>query len=55
MLYSRSLLVIHFKDSSVHVTFPKSLTSPSPPRPLVLEDRHLCLVGLCENTQVLPL
>lgn len=55
MLPSRSLLVIHFRDSGVHVTFPKSLTSPSPPRPLVLEGCHLCLLGLYENTQVLRL
>lgn len=53
MLHSRSLWVIHSKDSGVHVTLPKSLASPSPPRPLVLEGRHLCLLGLCENTQVL--
>ena len=29
MLYSRSLLVIHFKYSSVYMTFPKSLTNSS--------------------------
>ena len=28
MLYSRSLLVIHFKYSSVYMTFPKSLSIP---------------------------
>ena len=31
VLYNRSLLVIHFKYSSVYVTFPKSLTIPSLP------------------------
>ena len=30
VLYSRFLLVIHFKYSSVYLTFPKSLTIPSP-------------------------
>ena len=28
MLYNRSLLVIHFKYSSVYMTFPKSLSIP---------------------------
>lgn len=30
VLYSRSLLVMHFKYSSVYMTFPLSLTIPSP-------------------------
>ena len=30
MLYNRSLLIIHLKYSSVYMTFPKSLTIPSP-------------------------
>ena len=30
MLYSRSLLVIHFKYSSVSMSIPNSLTIPSP-------------------------
>ena len=29
-LYSRSLLVIHFKNSSVHMSIPNSLTIPCP-------------------------
>ena len=29
MLYSRSLLVIRFEDSSVYMTFPNSLPIPS--------------------------
>ena len=29
MLYSRSLVVIHFEDSSVYMTFPSSLPMPS--------------------------
>ena len=33
VLYSRSLLVIHFKCSSVYMTFPNSLTIPSPWQP----------------------
>ena len=32
-LYSRSLLVIHFKYSSVHMSIPNSLTIPSPQQP----------------------
>ena len=36
LLYNRSLLVIHFKYSSVLVTFPKSLTIPSPWQPLTV-------------------
>ena len=35
MLYNRSLLVIHFKYSSVYVTFLKSLTVSSPRQPWV--------------------
>ena len=36
MLDSRSLLVIHFKYSSVYMSIPNSLTIPSPyPFPLV--------------------
>ena len=31
VLYSRSLLVIHFKCNRVYMTFPKSLTIPFPP------------------------
>ena len=30
MLYTRSLLVIHFKYSSVYMSIPKSLSNPSP-------------------------
>ena len=34
VLYNRSLLVIHFKYSSVYMPFPNSLSSPSPWQPL---------------------
>ena len=33
VLYYRSLLIIHFKYSSVYMTFPKSLIIPSPQQP----------------------
>ena len=33
MLYSRTLLVIHFKYSSVYMSIPDSLTNPSPTSP----------------------
>ena len=33
MLYSRTLLVIHFKYSSVYMSIPNSLTNPSPTSP----------------------
>ena len=50
MLPNRSLLVIHFKYSSVSVSIPSSLIIPSPdPFPLCFRDSfsstHLCLFG----------
>ena len=36
VLYTRSLLGIHFKYSSVYMTFPKSLTIPSPQQPCLV-------------------
>ena len=48
MLYSRSLLVIHFKYSSVYMSIPNSLTIPSPhPSPLVTISSFSKSVSLC--------
>ena len=44
MLYSRSLLVIHFKYSGVYMLIPNPLTIPSPHSyPLVTSEFLLCL------------
>ena len=46
MLYSRSLLVIHFKYSSVYMSFPSSLTIPFPHSSPILKIRcHMHRVG----------
>ena len=45
-LYSRSLLVFHFKYSSVYMTFPKSLIIPSASRGLFLIAVHGFLTAL---------
>ena len=43
VLYSRSLLVIHFKNSSVYMLIPSSLTIPSPILPHPCNHKFSCL------------
>ena len=43
MLYSRSLLVIYFEYNSVYMTFPNSLSIPSPPATISLFSKPVSL------------
>ena len=48
VLCNRSLLVIHFKCSSVYMTFPKSLTIPFPPAVVSPFSKSVSLFLFCK-------
>ena len=49
VLYNKSLLVIHFKYSSVYMTFLNSLTAPSPPANIRSFSKTVCLDPPCPS------